>query len=85
MYYVYVILNEKGDNYIGYSQDIENRLKQHNRGENVSTRGHVWRLVYSEAFLSKIDAKNRERKIKQRGQAKRHLFERIKHSMENPV
>ena len=81
MYYVYVILNEKGDNYIGYSKDVDNRLEQHNRGENISTRGHVWRLVYYEAFLSEEDARNRERKLKQRGQSKRYLFERIKHCM----
>ena len=80
MYYVYVICDVDGNLYVGYSSDLKSRIKQHNNGENKSTKGRVWKLVYYEAFLSKKDAVLREKKLKQRGQAKRFLKERIKNS-----
>jgi putative endonuclease len=77
MYFVYIIQNEADQIYVGYTSDLERRLGQHNRGENASTRGRHWRYIYYEAFLSESDARQRERKLKQRGQSKRHLLERI--------
>ena len=82
MYYVYVIINEGGGIYVGYSADVNRRLKEHNRGSNKSTSGHKWRLVYYEAYGSERDARAREAKLKQRGQGKRHLLSRISHSIE---
>ena len=39
MYYVYVLLSEKDKNfYIGFTEDVEQRLDEHNAGKNVSTR-----------------------------------------------
>ena len=84
MYYVYVIKNETGEIYVGYSQDVYARLESHNRGENKSTRNHKWALAYFEAYRSEADARERERKLKQRGQAKRHLLTRIKRSLSFP-
>ena len=83
MYFVYIICNERGDMYVGYTNDVEMRVEQHNNGENISTRGSSWELVYYEAFANRNDALMRERKLKQRGQAKRHLKERIEGSMES--
>ena len=34
MYYVYVIKNEIGERYIGYSKDLRQRIKSHNGGFN---------------------------------------------------
>ena len=80
MYYVYVICDIKGNLYIGYTNDLKRRIKEHNNGENKSTKGRIWKLIYCEAFLSKKDAVLREKKLKQRGQAKRYLKDRIKDS-----
>ena len=81
MHYVYVIVNEQGRNYTGYTSDLRNRLKAHNEGLNKSTKGHQWELVYYEAFKAETDAKQREKNLKNSGQARRWLRERIKDSM----
>ncbi|MBP9869255.1 GIY-YIG nuclease family protein [Patescibacteria group bacterium] len=66
MYYVYFIESEKlHRRYIGFSENIEQRIQYHNQGKNVSTRyGSPWRLIYYEAYLSKADALGRERFLK---------------------
>ena len=65
--------------YFGYSSDLKNRIKQHNSGLVLSTRlKKPFRLVYYEAYCSKIDAKHREYSIKLRGNAYLQLKRRIK-------
>lgn len=47
--------------YIGYSTDLKKRLKSHNAGKNKATKSFIpYRLIFYEAFLSRIDAKHRE-------------------------
>lgn len=73
MYYVYIIKNQiKRKIYIGYSDDLKRRIKEHKNPE----------LIYYEAYKLEKDARNRERKLKQRGQAIRRLKERLKSSLE---
>ena len=83
MYYVYVIANEEGNTYTGFTNDLERRLKEHNSAEN---RGHTkndkWHYVYYEAYLVKEDAVLREKRLKSHGQSKRQLKIRIKHSLQ---
>ena len=85
MYYVYCICDEHKKLYIGYTQDVDKRVKEHNMGWNKSTKGKMWKLVYYEAYLSKSDAKRREQRLKQRGQAKRFLKDRIQESIEEAM
>ncbi len=82
MYYVYLIVSDNGSRYVGYTNDLRKRLDEHSNGENISTKGKKWRLVYYEAYLSKKDAMERERKLKQRGRSKQLLYERVKNSLE---
>lgn len=65
-YYVYIIQSIKyEDLYIGYTSDIKERLKNHNKGFNVSTKSHLpWYLVHYEAYRSDKDAKRREKYLK---------------------
>ena len=84
MYYVYFLQSEDQDAkiYIGYTDNIERRLKQHNHVDNQGfTKGRKWCLVYYEAFRSKSDALKRERRFKQHGLAKRHVLNRIDQSL----
>jgi len=37
MHHVYVIENEKGNWYIGYSTNVRQRITDHNRHKNIST------------------------------------------------
>lgn len=50
MYFVYVLKSEvDGRLYKGLTQNIENRLKEHNNGKMKSTKGYIpWVLVYHE-------------------------------------
>ena len=81
MYYVYLLISEDGKTYIGYTSDLRRRLREHNKGYNKSTKGKSWKLVYYEAFLSEEDAKERERKLKQRGSTKYKLLKRLSNSL----
>ena len=81
MYYVYVIRNELGQLYTGYTTDLANRLHAHNSGKTRTTKGHHWDYVYYEAYKSREDARRRERNLKKSGQARRWLKDRIRESL----
>jgi putative endonuclease len=68
MYTLYILYSEKLDRYyVGYSNDIERRLSEHNRKKGKYTdKGIPWILVYTEVYESKKEAKDRERYIKSR-------------------
>ena len=69
MYWVYIIYCKPFDRYyIGYSEDPNHRLIEHNEGINRSTKFGApdWVLVYTESFRSRIDAMRREKAIKAR-------------------
>ena len=72
MYYVYLI-RKSGKFYIGYTENLRRRLLEHRiSGKN---------LIYCEAYKSEEDARERERKLKQRGQAVRRLKQRLTRSI----
>jgi len=58
-------LEEKTVTYVGYTSDIEKRIKLHNLGKGAKfTRGRTWKLIYKEKFNSKKEAISREYYIK---------------------
>jgi putative endonuclease len=66
IYFVYVLQSEKDKNiYIGITDDLERRLKQHNAGRNLSTKYRIpFELIYSEECRNRTDARNREKFLK---------------------
>ncbi len=62
MFFVYVLQSLKdGKLYIGFTADIENRIKEHSSGKNASTESRSpFKLAYYEAHNSKKDALRRE-------------------------
>ena len=84
MFYVYVLVEEKSHkNYIGFSKDLRKRIVEHQQDVGAKfTKTGRWHLVYYEAFLSRKDAMNRERKLKQNGNARHQLFQRIQDSID---
>ena len=65
-YYVYIIQSKKnGKFYIGFMDDVERRITQHNSGRNKSTKSGVpWELKLKEEFDNRKSAMNREKQIK---------------------
>jgi putative endonuclease len=61
-YYVYAIKSlVKSYIYVGLTSSIEKRLNQHNKGQNRSTKAYrPFKLIYTEAFKTRIEARNRE-------------------------
>lgn len=84
-FYVYILESMKqGNLYIGYTTDLRKRLKEHNRGLNISTKPYIpWQLVYYEACLSKKDAERREKYLKT-NQGSRLLKRRLKEYFYQP-
>jgi len=62
MFSVYVLWSEKlNKRYVGSSDDLERRVKQHNRGASRFTSGGIpWKVVHSEEFSTKREARIRE-------------------------
>ena len=68
MFYVYLIKTIKGNKkktYVGYTNNIKNRLSKHNLNKGArSTKGYKWELVYKKRFNSKNKALSYEYKLK---------------------
>jgi putative endonuclease len=66
MYYVYVLISLKdGSFYIGYTGNLKKRLFEHDGGLSIYTKSkRPYKLIYYEAFINRIDAKNREEYLK---------------------
>ena len=66
-YYVYMLksLGKKSATYVGYTQNLNNRIKLHNCGKGAKfTRGRKWKLIYKEKCNTKNQAIFREYYIK---------------------
>ncbi|MFA6908318.1 MAG: GIY-YIG nuclease family protein [Patescibacteria group bacterium] len=66
MYFTYVLVSKKdGKLYIGYTHDLNQRIKDHNDGAVAVTQNRrPLKLVYYEACLSKRKAILREKYFK---------------------
>ena len=67
-YFVYVLStdsNTKLTTYVGYTNNLKKRLNLHNKGKGAKfTRGRRWKVIYSEKYATKSEAKTREYYIK---------------------
>jgi putative endonuclease len=69
MYYTYILYSPKLDKYyVGSTQNIENRLIRHNRGDGskFTKLGKPWQLYYLEQKASRQEAVAREMEIKRK-------------------
>lgn len=83
MFYLYILGSKKDQElYVGSTNDLKKRLQEHNSGKVLSTKPRVpFKLLYYEAYLAEQDARDRESKLKLRGQARVHLLKRMKISI----
>ena len=67
-YFVYLIIsNQKNKiiSYVGYTSDINKRLKLHNSSKGAKfTRGRKWTLIYKKCYKSKVVAMKNEYLLK---------------------
>ena len=73
MYFVYILRCSDGSYYIGSSNNVENRFKDHLNGKGGRyTRSHKpQKIVYKEALATRSDALKREAELKKWTRAKK--------------
>lgn len=83
MFYVYIIKSQKDNNlYIGSTNTLEKRIKEHNEGKCFSTKSRIpFEIIYYEAYKSEGDARKREHNLKLRSRAHAQLKKRIAESL----
>jgi len=63
-YFVYLIgsyRNNKLTTYVGYTNNLKNRIKLHNEGKGAKfTKGRKWKIMYYEKYTNKRKAMIRE-------------------------
>ena len=77
MHFVYILQSQKdGSFYIGYSANVEQRLRKHNSAKSGYTATkQPWSVVYQEAFEQKSEALSREKFLKR--QKNRSFYQRL--------
>ena len=67
-HFVYLLLtktNNKYISYVGYTNNLKDRLKKHNSSRGAKfTRGRSWNLIYFKKYYSKKKALQEEWKLK---------------------
>ena len=67
MYYVYIIksISESDNFYVGYTNNLNIRLKQHNSGTSFHTKKYEsWELIFYAVFQDKLKAIEFEKYLK---------------------
>jgi putative endonuclease len=79
MFFVYVLKSQiDGTTYIGCTEFLEKRIKEHNQGKTKSIKHKIpLDLVYYEAYLTKEQARKREIELKKNSSEKERLFRRL--------
>jgi len=76
-YFVYVLQNPESRLYIGFTTDLERRVRQHQEGKGGWTHSRgPWKLVHYEVFADRLEAIRRERNLK-RGKMNKELRMRL--------
>ena len=80
-YVVYLIITSaknKTISYVGYTNNIDKRLKLHNSGKGAKfTKGKKWKLIYSQNYKSKSKAMQEEYKLKKNYKLRKKIKNRF--------
>ena len=78
IFYVYMLKGVKNGiikTYVGYTNNLDLRLKKHNAGDGAkSTRGYKWKIIYKKRFYDKRLAMSYEYKLKKDKKKRKHLL-----------
>ena len=79
-YYVYLLItysNKKFISYVGYTNNLKNRLILHNNSQGAKfTKGRKWKLIYKKKYNNKSLAMKEEYKLKQNLKLRNSIKER---------
>ena len=66
MYTVYLLKSIKNNwYYVGMSENVERRFKQHNKGRVVSTKAYLpFEIIYTKEFETRVEARDYEKYLK---------------------
>lgn len=66
MYFVYALQSKTCKRiYVGFTENLEKRIHQHNSGKTKSTKGYIpWELIYFEVVQDRFKAREREKYLK---------------------
>ena len=83
-HYVYIIKTLDGylnKTYVGYSIDVNSRLKKHNSSKGAkATRGYKWKIIYKKRFMSKSEALSFEYLLKKDRKKRSSILKRIQNN-----
>ena len=81
-HYVYILKTLDGylkKTYVGYSTDVNLRLKKHNSSKGAkATKGYKWKIIYKKRFMSKSEALSFEYLLKKDRKKRSSILKRIK-------
>lgn len=66
MFFTYVLKSQDGSYYIGHTNDLDRRLREHNQGDSTYTamNSGPWHIIYKKEFLTRGDAMKHENLLK---------------------
>ncbi len=87
MFYLYILKSKiDGELYVGSTNDLKRRFKEHNAGDVQSTKSRKpFVILYYEAYSAEVNARKRERQLKLRGRALAQLKRRLEFSLQQTI
>lgn len=68
MFFVYVLQNPRGNFYVGQTENLDQRIREHNDAlaprSKYTIKNGLWKLVWSESRPDRASAMVREKQIK---------------------
>ena len=78
IFYVYMLKSINAritKTYVGYTNNLNLRLKKHNSGKGAkSTRGYKWKIIFKKRFYDKRSAMSFEYKLKKDQKKRKYLL-----------
>ena len=84
-YFVYMLISisrNKKKTYVGYTNNLVERLKKHNSNKGAkSTKGYKWKVIFKKKFLTKSKAMRYEYKLKKDRKMRLRIIKNSKYNL----